>query len=166
MPIVDEPPLVVRSRVTPWGFLVALPLALAFTLVGAVAIDAGGLLPEKLGLFVAPPGWLIGVLLLLFALFLFLVGVSELVHYMKPSVEVILDQSGVSTFGLLGERHFAWDDITMSELGQGVLSLKVRGKGRLPPPDVRIHFNRLDLSPHVLVARLRAHRPDLLAALR
>ena len=37
MPITEEQPLVVRSRVTPWGFLVALPLAVAFSLVGAIA---------------------------------------------------------------------------------------------------------------------------------
>lgn len=164
MPIAEEQPLVVRSRVTPWGFLVALPLAVAFSLVGAIAVDATGMLSERVGVFVAPPGWLVGALLLAFALFLFLVGVSELVHYVKPSVEVIVDKTGVSTFGLLGERRFHWADITMAELGQGVLSLKVRGKGRLPPPDVRIHFNRLDLNPHVLIARVRAHRPDLVAA--
>lgn len=163
MPTIDDPPLVVRSRVTPWGFLVALLLAVAFTLVGAMTIDASGLLAERLGVFVAPPPWLVGALLLGFALFLFLVGVSELVHYFKPSVEVIVDRNGVSTFGLLGQRHYDWSDITMAGLAQGVLSLKVRGKGRLPPPDVRIHFNRLDLNPHVLIARVRTHRPDLLS---
>lgn len=164
MPSVDDPPLVVRSRVTPWGFLVALPLALAFAIAGALALDSASVLPERLGIFVAPPAWLLGLGLLGFALFLFLVGMSELVHYVKPSVEVVVDRAGVSTYGLLGERHFDWSDINASELVQGVLSLKVRGRGRLQPPDVRIHFNRLDLSPHVLLARIRAHRPDLVPA--
>lgn len=161
MPSVDDPPLVVRSRVTPWGFLVALPLALAFTIVGALALDAVSVLPERLGIFVAPPGWVLGLGLLGFALFLFLVGMSELVHYLKPSVEVVVDRAGVSTYGLLGERHFDWSDIRASELAQGVLSLRVRGRGRMQPPDVRIHFNRLDLNPHVLLSRIRVHRPDL-----
>ena len=164
MPIADDPPLVVRSRVTPWGFAVALPLALAFTIIGALALDTISVMPERLGIFVAPPGWVLGLSMLGFALFLFLVGMSELVHYVKPSVEVVVDRAGVSTYGLLGERHFDWSDITMSEFAQGVLSLKVRGRGRLPPPDVRIHFNRLDLNPHVLLARIRAHRPDLVPA--
>lgn len=155
-----EEPLIVRSRVTPWGFLVALSLAVAFFVAGVRAADAG-LLPDKLGVFVAPPEWLVGAVLLAFAIFLAMVGISELVRYLRPSVEVVVDRTGVATFGLLGERRCAWDDITASRVEQETLSFRLRGKGRFPPPDLRIHFNRLDLSPHVLLARVRSHRPDL-----
>lgn len=155
-----EEPLIVHSRVTPWGFLVSLALAVAFFFTGAMTADAN-LLPEKLAIFVAPPEWLVAAVMLAFSVFLAMVGIAELVRYLRPSVEVVVDRTGVATFGLLGERRCGWDDITASRIDQETLSFRLRGKGRFPPPDLRIHFNRLDLSPHVLLARVRSHRPDL-----
>jgi hypothetical protein len=160
----EDVPLVVRSRVTPWGFLVALPLAAAFVLTGAVTIDASGLMPDRLAVFVAPPSWLPGVLMVGFGLFLSLIGVAELARYLSPSVELVVDRGGLATFGLLGRRQLTWDDISGSQLARGVLSLRVRDRKWSQPGHLRIHFNRLDLSPHVLLARIRVHRPDLVPA--
>jgi hypothetical protein len=156
-------PLIGHSHVTPWGFLVALPLAAAFGLMGLRAIAATSLLPQRLGVFVEPPPWIVGLAFLVFALFLFLVGVSEFVRFLRPSVEVVVDRDGIATFGLLGERRVGWGDILWSEFGQDTLSLKVRQKGRVPVPDMRIHFSRLDVEPVDVLAAIRVHRPDLAA---
>ncbi|HEX4891796.1 MAG TPA: hypothetical protein VFV47_00805 [Hyphomicrobiaceae bacterium] len=154
-------PLIVRSRVTPWGFLVALPLAAAFVLTGGATVDAAGLMPERLGVFVAPPSWVPGILLIGFGLFLSLIGVAELARYLSPTVELVVDRSGLATYGLLGQHRLAWDDISHSQLAEGVLSLRSRQNALLRSREVRIHFNRLDLSPPVLLAHIRTHRPDL-----
>ncbi len=156
----DQTPLIIRSRVTPWGYLVALTMAIAFASIGLQAFQAA-LLPAKFGVFVEPPPWLLGALLLAFALFLFLIGIAEFARYVKPSVEVVVDRDGISTFGVMGERRFGWQDIVATEIGQGLLSLHVRGRGRMRPPDVRIYFNRLDLDPSLLMAQIRSYRPDL-----
>ena len=157
--------LVIHSRVSPWGFIVALTLALCFVLGGVKAIEQL-LLPRKFGVFVDPPHWLIGALLLAFAVFLFLIGVSELARYVKPATEVVIDRDGIATIGLLGERRFAWRDVLAAELTANMLSLKVRGNGRLPPPDLRIHFDRLDVEPATILARIRDCRADLAPASR
>lgn len=160
MTATDTKPLIIRSRVTPWGYLVALLLAIAFAGMGLLALQSN-ILPSTLGVFVEPPPWLLGVLLLAFALFLFLIGIAEFARYLKPSVEVVVDRDGIATFGVLGERRFGWQDVVGSEIGRGLLSLQVRGRGRVPAPDVRIYFNRLDLDPSELMAQIRTHRPDL-----
>jgi hypothetical protein len=166
MYVPDGSPLVVRSRVTPWGFLVALPLAVAFVLTGGATVDASGLMPQRLGVFVAPPSWLPGMLLIGFGLFLSLIGVAELTRYLSPTVELVVDRTGLATYGLLGQHRLAWDEISAFQLAQGVLSLRSRQKSWLSSRDVRIHFNRLDLSPHVLLAHIRSYRPDLVPSLQ
>ena len=157
-----DPSLSVRSRVMPWGFLVALPLAVGYGWLGLMALETT-LLPERVGVFVAPPPGLIGILFLVFALFLFLVGISELARYLRPSIEVVVDEDGVATYGLLGERRMAWGDIVEVQLARDTLSLKARRRGRVPPPDMRIQFSRLDVAPEGLLAAIRKLRPDLVA---
>ena len=107
MATVPQKRIVAHSRVSAWGFLVALPMALAFLLSGwrAAAVNMA---PQRLGVFVEPPAWLIGSLLIAFALFLFLIGISELARYLKPSAEFVIDGDGIAAFGLFGERRFAW----------------------------------------------------------
>ena len=98
-----------------------------------------------------------------FAAFLFLVGISELARYVKPSTEIVMDADGIAAFGLLGERRFAWRDVIAVDLSPAQAALKIKGRGRMPPPDVRIHFDRLDIDRADILAVLRTHRPDLVA---
>ncbi len=155
--------LVIHSRVTAWGFLVALAMAAAFMLSGLRALATSRMLPPRLGIFVEPPEWLIGAMLIAFAAFLFLVGISELARYVKPSTEIVMDADGIAAFGLLGERRFAWRDVIAVDLSPAQAALKIKGRGRMPPPDVRIHFDRLDIDRADILAVLRTHRPDLVA---
>lgn len=152
--------LVARSRASAWGFLVALPIASAFLLAGLFAL-AVNMTPGRVGVFVAPPSWLVGALLIAFSVFLFMVGVSELARYVRPAVELILDGDGVVAFGLLGERRFAWRDVIAVDAGGEHVALKLRGKGRFPPPDLRIHFDRLDIERNAILSIIWANRPDL-----
>jgi hypothetical protein len=154
-------PLVVRSRVTPWGFLLALPLALAFAVVGVIALEES-LLPRRLGIFIDPPPWLMGALLLGLALFLFLVGIAELARFLKPTVEAVLDERGIATYGLLGERRLAWEAIQSLDVVQGVIALKPPMRGRINIPDLRLDVARLAAEPGEIISRINAHRPDLL----
>jgi hypothetical protein len=154
------PPLVVRSRVMPWGFLVALTMAIAFTWLGLRALETN-MLPRQLGVFVEPPPGLIGIAFLVFGLFLALIGVSELVRYLSPAVEVVVDRHGIATYGLLGARRADWTDIRWSVISDEVIAFKLRQRGRMPPPDMRVHFSRLDLPPEALLAAIREYRPDL-----
>ena len=156
--------LIAHSRVSAWGFLVALTMAAAFLASGVRGLHLD-LLPSKLGIFVEPPSWLIGTLLIAFALFLFLVGISELARYVKPAPEIIIDRDGIASFGVLGERRFAWRDVISVELNSAALSLKLRGRGRIPPPDLRNHFDRLDVDRRGILACIRMHRPELLSGL-
>ena len=158
----DEP-MIVRTHVTPWGFLVALPLALGFAYLGARALDAG-LLPASLGSLDDPPLWLFSALLIGFALFLFLIGVGELASYLKPAVEVVLDRQGIATFGMLGERRLTWGELGEARIDGGQLSLRGRHGDRTR--SMRLHFNRLSIAPADLVARIERHRPDLRPILR
>jgi hypothetical protein len=153
-------PLVVRTHVTPWGFAVALPLALAFAFIGARSLDAQ-IVPSRLASLGEPPLWLFAAILIGFALFLFLIGVAELAHYLKPAVEVVIDQNGVTTWGVLGERRIAWGDIIDAEVDESHLELKARGRSRGPMRGVRLQFSRLAVEPAALVQRIREHRPDL-----
>lgn len=153
-------PLVVRTHVTPWGFLFALPFAFVFSYVGARALDAH-ILPLQLSRLQDHPFWLFGAVLIGFALFLFLVGIGELASYLRPGVEVVMDDRGVTTFGLLGERRMAWSEITETHVEQGQLALKSVNRHRTRQRELRIHFNRLAVEPTELVARIQTHRPDL-----
>lgn len=110
-------PLVVRSHVMPWGFVIALPLALAFAYVGAWGLDLG-LAPEAIVEEQAPL-WIFSLPLLAFSLFLFLIGVGELATYLKPAVAIVVDASGVTTHGMLGARRMAWDDVVDSRIEGG-----------------------------------------------
>ena len=152
--------IVAHSRVSAWGFLVALAMALAF-LVSGLRAAAVNMTPERLGVFVEPPAWLVGGLLIAFAGFLFLIGVSELARYLRPSAEIVIDGDGIASFGLLGERRFAWRDVIAVDAGTEQVTLKVRGKGRMSPPDVRIHFDRLDIERGAILSTIWANRPDL-----
>lgn len=153
-------PLVVRSRVTAWGFVVALGLAVAFTIMAQRTLEAS-LVPPRLGIFVEPPAWFFAALLFVFAAFMFLVGISELARYVRPSTELVIDRAGISTYGLLGERRAVWADIDQSSFASGTLSLKLKAKGRMPHHDMRIHFDRLDVAPPLVFAAIRAACPDL-----
>lgn len=157
-----ETPLIVRTQVSAWGFVVALAMALAFLLAGWNLLQSN-IMPNRLGVFVEPPPWLPGVLMLAFSAFLFLVGISELARYVRPATELVLDNDGVTTFGLLGRRHTAWPDILSADLAPSGLALKVRGKGRVPPPDLNIYFSRLDIDPSTILDHISARRPDLVA---
>ncbi len=140
--------------------MVALVFALLFAFTGVRAIESG-VTPERLGMFVSPPPGLIGAVILAFALFLFLVGISELARYLRPAVEVVVDDSGVSTFGLLGRRRIAWADVSEITLHQGVLSVHGAGARSGRRRVLRIAATRLDAAPSVLVEHLQQHRPDL-----
>jgi hypothetical protein len=161
-PAAPRAPMIVRTHVTPWGFVLALPMALAFAYLGARTLDAG-IVPERLGSFIDPPIWLFGALLIGFALFLFLIGVAELAAYLKPSVGVVVDESGVTTFGVLGARRVGWSDIVSADLNQVQLALKARRTGGSRLRDVRLYFSRLAVEPTALVTRIQSHRPDLAA---
>lgn len=154
-------PVIVRTRVSAWGFIVALGLGLAYVAAGAALIDKP-LLPPRMAGLVEPPQWLPGAVLLGFALFLMLVGIAEFGRYVRPATEVVVTRDGLSTFGLLGERRVPWADVLWAEISDDLLSLKLRQKGRLPPPDARMHLSRLDIAPSDLIAAIRFHRPDLL----
>ncbi len=158
-------PIVVRTHVTPWGFVVALPLALTFAYLGAHALD-GQIVPRQLGALVEPPGWTFGALLLGFALFLFLIGIAELAHYLKPSIEVVIDSTGVTTYGVLGERRHQWADVLGLDVDPSQVSLRMRSRGRGAARDVRLHFSRLAVEPVLLVDSIHAHCPDLEAPYR
>ncbi len=153
-------PMVVRTHVTPWGFLVALSLALTFAYLGAHALD-GHIVPRRLGVMVEPPAWTFGALLLGFALFLFLIGFAELAHYLKPSIEVVVDSAGLTTYGVLGERRHQWADVLDLDIDPSQVSLRVRGRNRGASRDVRLHFSRLAVEPTDLVDCIRGHCPDL-----
>lgn len=159
----QDTPLIVRTHVSAWGFVVSLILALTFLIAGWSALQSS-MVPRQLGMFVEPPPWLFGVLLLIFALFLFLVGISEFARFVHPSTELVIDGEGVSTYGLLGRRHTGWADIIAADLTQSGLALKVRGRGRVPPPDMNIYFARLDVDPSTVLDHIAARRPDLVAA--
>lgn len=153
-------PMIVRTHVTPWGFLVALPLALGFAYLGARALDAS-MLPASLGSLDDPPLWLFSALLIGFALFLFLIGVGELASYLKPAVEVVLDRQGIATFGMLGERRLTWGELVEARIVGGQLSLRGRHGDRGGARNMRLHFNRLSVAPVDLIKRIERHRPDL-----
>lgn len=151
-------PLVVCTHVTPWGFLLALPLASTFAALAAWTFGSA-LEPGHLAILPLPLSWLVGSLLLAFALLLFCIGIAESANYLKPSVEVVFDDLGVSTYGVLGARRVRWDDLVRVNVDQAQLALEARGAG--PAREVRLHFNRLAAEPADLVARVVQHRPDL-----
>lgn len=153
-------PLVLRSHVTAWGFLVALTLGLWLLFAGVLTINVP-LLPRRLWVFVEPPSWILGALLLGFAGFLFLVGVAELARFVRPSTELVVDYEGIRTYGLLGERRIAWEDMVASDVRPGSLSIRLRRHGRMARPALNIHFDRIDGGPATLIAAIRSQRPDL-----
>ncbi len=154
-------PLVVRSRVSAWGFVYALSFAAAFFGVGIRAL-AADLVPARIGVFVAPPEWLIGAVLVGIGGFLVLVGISELVRYLWPTTEAVIDRSGIRAMGLLGARRAAWNDIAAVEFHPAMLALALHGGRHGRTPELRIHFDRVDVPPAQVLAAIRACRPDLL----
>jgi len=144
----------------PWGFIVALPLALAFAYVGAWGLDLG-LAPEAIAAEHAPL-WIFSLPLLAFSLFLFLIGVGELANYLKPSVAVVVDASGVTTYGVLGARRITWEDIVDARIEGGQLSLRGLVKPSTGTRELRLNFNRLAIEPARLVQQISARRPGLL----
>jgi hypothetical protein len=158
-PRTPSAPLVVQTRVTPWGFLVALPMAVAFAYVGAAGLDVG-LAPRA----IAGAGdslWLFSIPLLAFSLFLFLVGVGELAQYLSPSVEATLDDVGIASFGTLGGHRMAWSDLVALRIEEDHLTLAGRIGTRGRRRELRLHFNRLAIDPATIIARIAMHRPDL-----
>lgn len=153
-------PLIVHTRVMPWGFVVALPLALCFAYLGAWIFD-GGLEPVRTGGKGEVPATAMAGLLIGFALFLFLIGVGELASYLKPAVEVVLDENGVTTRGVLGERRIAWGDLAEAVIDQGQLTLRGAKLRGARPRELRLNFNRLEVEPVRLLETIRKYRPDL-----
>lgn len=153
-------PLIVRSRVSVWGFVVALVLAGLIGLIGVAALHTA-VLPARLGMFVEPPSWLLGALLLGMAAFLALVGVAEFARYLKPAVEVVADADGLSTHGLLGQRRVPWLKLTRQHASGEVLTLEVARGRFLARRPIRIDFSRLDIEPEDLLRRILTARPDL-----
>lgn len=154
-------PLVVLSHVTPWGFLVALPLALLFAYLGAAALDTE-LLPHDSRLGERAPLWVFSLPLLAFALFLFLIGVGELASWLKPGIALVIDDAGVASFGIVGQRRIAWGDVAALQKVDGGMELVARSRregGGVR--HMRIHFNRLDIEPLAVARQILAHRPDL-----
>lgn len=162
MSVSPDTPLVVRTHVSAWGFVIALAMALLFLYAGWNILHSN-IMPNQLGVFVEPPPWLPGLLLLLFSLFLFLVGISEFARFVRPSTELVIDGDGISTYGLLGRRTASWTDMLAADLTPSGLAIKVRGKGRVPPPDMNIYFARLAVEPSTVLDHISARRPDLVA---
>jgi hypothetical protein len=160
VPVEVHEPFVVRTHVTPWGFAVALPLALGFAYLGAWAFDAD-VVPHKLGIMEEPPIWLFGTMFVGFALFLFLIGVGELASYLKPGVEVVMDATGIATHGIIGQRRIAWDDLLEARIDSRQIELAGRTSSGGSARRLRLHFNRLEVEPAQLLASIRARRPDL-----
>lgn len=155
---VREEPLVVHTHVTPWGFVFALPFALVLAYLGAWALDIGAPHDPTVSRL-DNPLWLFGVPLLGFALFLFVVGIAELARYLKPSVEVVMDGDGITTYGDMGARRIVWDELVESRIDHQSMALRARHNGM--PKTVRLHFNRLAVEPGQLLRRIQRHRPDL-----
>lgn len=152
--------LVGRTRVTVWGFLVAAALALAFAWTGVYALPAR-LLPARLGIFVEPPSALVGLALLVMAAVLALVALIEAARFVKPVIEVVLDDDGVATYGLLGVRRLAWYEIDDMHAQGGVLTFKGPRQGGMRRRVLRVDLGRLDLDADATLAAVRSRRPDL-----
>jgi hypothetical protein len=158
----DEP-MIVRAHVTPWGFLVALPFALSLAYLGAWLIDAD-VAHHPLASLGESSISLLGVFLIGFSLYLFLVGVGELASYLKPAIEVVMDAQGIAIFGLLGERRMAWSDIVTASIEGDDLMLLVRARGGSARRRIRLPLSCLAVDPKKLLAMLQSHRPDLASA--
>jgi len=156
--VADEPPLVVRTHVTPWGFVVALPFALALTTLGAWALEVGFPHDPEVSRL-DNPLWVFSIPLLGFALFLFAIGVGELARYLKPAIEVVMDDDGVTTYGVMGARRIAWNELVETHIDSQHISLRARHKGA--SKTLRLHFARLSAEAPELVRRIERHRPDL-----
>ncbi|MBS0242462.1 MAG: hypothetical protein JSS20_09810 [Proteobacteria bacterium] len=157
-------PLIVRAHAAPWGFVIALPLAAAFTYLGARALDAG--LPSlRLAFLDDPPQSLLGVALLTFALLLFSVGIGELARWLKPHVMLAIDQRGITSFSLRGEQRLAWTDILDMEALPDGIRLQSRDRRRGVLRSLHVRFDRLAVEPRELIRRIHAHRPDLAGAI-
>ncbi len=150
-------PLVVRTHVTPWGFLVALPMAFAFCYIGALILDEGAPLGQAERY--ADYAWLAGLPLIGFGLFLFLIGIGELARYMKPAVELVMDGEGLTTYGVLGARRLYWEDIVELRIEDRHVAIRARHGG--VAKTVRLHFDRLDVEPALVLDRIRRQRTDL-----
>jgi hypothetical protein len=154
--IVREPPLVVYTRVAPWGFVVALPFAAVLAALGGWALEIG-IAHDPTASRLDNPLWIFSIPLLGFALFLFVVGVGELARYVKPTVEVVVDRDGITTYGLMGARHIEWNDLVEMHIDAQHIALRARHKGT--PKTVRLSFNRLAIEPARLIRRIEMSSP-------
>jgi len=154
--------LIARSKSSPWGFLVALPMAFAFLTVGTLAMNLLEL-PQRVGIFVAPPSWIVGAVLAAFAVILFLVGIVELARWLSPAVEITVDANGISTFGLLGAERLSWNDVNSLETYGPLVVVGTRRRRRNGTSQLVIDTNRLDASPDQISRIISAHRSDLVA---
>jgi hypothetical protein len=155
-----DKPMIVKTHVTPWGSLVALPFALALAYLGASMIDNDATYHPLAGLG-SDTIALLGLLLIAFSLYLFLVGISELACYLKPSVELVMDGEGIVIHGLFGKRRMAWGDLVEAGIRGDELVLTRRASGRLARRTLALPLGRLAIDPKELVRKLRQHRPDL-----
>lgn len=152
--------MIARSKSSPWGFLVALLMAFAFLTVGTIAMNLLEL-PQRVGIFVAPPSWIIGAALAAFAVVLFLVGIMELARWLSPAIEVTIDANGIATFGLLGAERVGWSDLTSLETHGPLIVVGTRRRRRNGTSQLVIDTNRLDAEPAQIARVIVSHRSDL-----
>ena len=82
----QDEPMIVRAHVTPWGFLVALPFALSLACLGALLIDAD-VSHHPLASLGENTIAVLGVFLIAFSLYLFLVGVGFILYALKHPLQ-------------------------------------------------------------------------------
>ncbi len=152
--------MIVYAHATPWGFLLALPFAVALAYFGASLIDTD-VAHDPLAALGEQTISALGLFLIGFSLYLFLVGVGELAGYLKPAVRLIMDGQGVAVFGLLGARRMAWGDLVQLRLHGNDLILRGRARSRPGRRSFRLPLSRLAIDPKVLLRRLQRQRPDL-----
>jgi hypothetical protein len=135
-------------------------MAFAFLTVGTLAMNLLEL-PAQVGIFVAPPSWIVGAVLAAFAVVLFLVGIMELARWLSPAIEVTIDANGIATYGLLGAERVGWSDLTSLESQGPLVVVGTRRRRRNGTSQLVIDTSRLDAEPAQITRGIVAHRSDL-----
>jgi hypothetical protein len=155
----DEP-LIVRTHVAPWGFVLALGLGLVFAGVGVVALESGAA-PASVQSLAETPLWALGIVLLVASLVLFLNGVAELASWLLPSIELIVDAEGLTMSGVLGKRRVTWGEIRAITASRDEIAIEIAGHGVRHRRTLRLPLRRLAVEPEKLVSRLRQQTSHL-----